>query len=144
MIASVTRESSPPEAILRSGLGGSPGFGAKTISTRSAPPSGGGATVGSSPIGSASTSTASFASPRLRSFNCDWTAFANALQVFRRASVSASAATFKRGPGLGERGVERLEVGLVALDRRRAGPRSPPGGAARSSGSQRNRWESFR
>ena len=37
MIASITRESSPPEAISRSGPGGTPGFGAIVNSTVSAP-----------------------------------------------------------------------------------------------------------
>ena len=59
LAASVTRDSSPPEAILRSGRGSSPGLAEKSISTRSTPDSGGVGAVGSSPSSRASTSTVS-------------------------------------------------------------------------------------
>ena len=116
LAARVNRESSPPEAILRSGRGTSPGLGRKSISTRSAPISGGEGASGSSQLARLDLDRepgfqqAQWLEPRLD----------RPREVRGRLSVGRPRARPRRLHGLerrGERCVQVFQVGFVSRDR---------------------------
>ncbi len=142
LTASVTRDSSPPEAIFRSGRGASPGLGEKTNSTRSRPDSGGVAAVGSSPGSCAATSTESFAPSRPSALRRPWIALANAFDVRWRAAERAVAATISarqasaRGASRPTRSASScsMAASCVSTSSRRAASSSARSGTARPGG----------
>ena len=128
---------------MRSGRASSPGLAEKSISTRSAPASGGGAAVGSSPNWRGSTSTVSRAPSRPRGLSRPWIARPKSLATLRRAVVSAAAACFSADQA-SARGASRASRSASSFSRAASWASVASRRSTSSSGVQWNRAASRR